>query len=314
VTRSQRPGPNLYDPEKFAREFTEELRFGQGVDFVRASDSDLYMALARTVRQALISRWIKTLETQIGRGSKAVVYLSAEYLLGRQLDNALLATNLQATARHALATLDLDLDELREFEVEPGLGNGGLGRLAACFLDSLATMSIPAVGYGIRYEYGIFQQAFNEEGRQVEVPDTWLRHGNPWEFPHPEMSVEVGFGGTVTPAKNGSDRASGSPETTVLGVPYNYMVPGYHNGVVNTLRLWRAQATNAFDLHGSSTPATTPRPCARRPSPRTSPRCSTPRTPLRRASELRLQQQYFFVACSINDFIHTRCPSRLRRA
>ncbi|MCB0902216.1 MAG: glycogen/starch/alpha-glucan phosphorylase, partial [Actinobacteria bacterium] len=147
------------------------------------------MALARTVRQALISRWIKTLETQIGRGSKAVVYLSAEYLLGRQLDNALLATNLQATARHALATLDLDLDELREFEVEPGLGNGGLGRLAACFLDSLATMSIPAVGYGIRYEYGIFQQAFNEEGRQVEVPDTWLRHGNPWEFPHPEMSV-----------------------------------------------------------------------------------------------------------------------------
>ena len=207
MTRSQRPGPNLYDPEKFAREFTEELRFGQGVDFVRASDSDLYMALARTVRQALISRWIKTLETQIGRGSKAVVYLSAEYLLGRQLDNALLATNLQATARHALATLDLDLDELREFEVEPGLGNGGLGRLAACFLDSLATMSIPAVGYGIRYEYGIFQQAFNEEGRQVEVPDTWLRHGNPWEFPHPEMSVEVGFGGTVTPAKNGSDRA-----------------------------------------------------------------------------------------------------------
>ena len=113
MTRSQRPGPNLYDPEKFAREFTEELRFGQGVDFVRASDSDLYMALARTVRQALISRWIKTLETQIGRGSKAVVYLSAEYLLGRQLDNALLATNLQATARHALATLDLDIDELR---------------------------------------------------------------------------------------------------------------------------------------------------------------------------------------------------------
>lgn len=125
MTRSQRPGPNLYDPEKFAREFTEELRFGQGVDFSRATDTDLYMSLARTVRQALISRWINTLDTQISRGSKAVVYLSAEYLLGRQLDNALLATNLQATARHALASLDLELDELREFEVEPGLGNGG---------------------------------------------------------------------------------------------------------------------------------------------------------------------------------------------
>jgi len=307
VTRSQRPGPNLYDPEKFAREFTEELRFGQGVDFVRASDSDLYMALARTVRQALISRWIKTLETQIGRGSKAVVYLSAEYLLGRQLDNALLATNLQATARHALATLDLDLDELREFEVEPGLGNGGLGRLAACFLDSLATMSIPAVGYGIRYEYGIFQQAFNEEGRQVEVPDTWLRHGNPWEFPHPEMSVEVGFGGTVTPAKNGSDRAEWIPETTVLAVPYNYMVPGYRSDAVNTLRLWRAQAAENLDLaefnSGDYQAAVRAQTEAESISKILYPEDSTPA-----GKRLRLQQQYFFVAASIHDFIHNVLP------
>ena len=307
MTRSQRPGPNLYDPEKFAREFTEELRFGQGVDFVRASDSDLYMALARTVRQALISRWIKTLETQIGRGSKAVVYLSAEYLLGRQLDNALLATNLQATARHALATLDLDLDELREFEVEPGLGNGGLGRLAACFLDSLATMSIPAVGYGIRYEYGIFQQAFNEEGRQVEVPDTWLRHGNPWEFPHPEMSVEVGFGGTVTPAKNGSDRAEWIPETTVLAVPYNYMVPGYRSDAVNTLRLWRAQAAENLDLaefnSGDYQAAVRAQTEAESISKILYPEDSTPA-----GKRLRLQQQYFFVAASIHDFIHNVLP------
>ena len=307
MTRSQRPGPNLYDPEKFAREFTEELRFGQGVDFVRASESDLYMALARTVRQALISRWIKTLETQIGRGSKAVVYLSAEYLLGRQLDNALLATNLQATARHALATLDLDLDELREFEVEPGLGNGGLGRLAACFLDSLATMSIPAVGYGIRYEYGIFQQAFNEDGRQVEVPDNWLRHGNPWEFPHPEMSVEVGFGGTVSPAKNGSDRAEWTPETTVLAVPYNYMVPGYRSDAVNTLRLWRAQAAENLDLaefnSGDYQAAVRAQTEAESISKILYPEDSTPA-----GKRLRLQQQYFFVAASIHDFIHNVLP------
>ncbi len=308
MTRSQRPGPNLYDPEKFAREFTEELRFGQGVDFARATPTDLYKALASTVRQALISRWINTLETQIGRGSKAVVYLSAEYLLGRQLDNALLATNLQATARHALATLDLDLDELREFEVEPGLGNGGLGRLAACFLDSLATMSIPAVGYGIRYEYGIFQQAFNEEGRQVELPDNWLRHGNPWEFPHPEMSVEVGFGGKVIPAKNGSDKAEWIPETTVVAVPYNYMVPGYRSDAVNTLRLWRAQAAENLDLKefnsGDHQAAVREQTQAESISKILYPEDSTPA-----GKRLRLQQQYFFVAASIHDFIHNVLPA-----
>ena len=307
MTRSQRPGPNLYDPEKFAREFTEELRFGQGVDFVRASESDLYMALARTVRQALISRWIKTLETQIGRGSKAVVYLSAEYLLGRQLDNALLATNLQATARHALATLDLDLDELREFEVEPGLGNGGLGRLAACFLDSLATMSIPAVGYGIRYEYGIFQQTFNEEGRQVEIADSWLRHGNPWEFPHPEMSVDVGFGGTVVPVNNGSDRAKWTPDVTIEAVPYNYMVPGYRSDAVNTLRLWHAQAAENLDLDefnsGDFQAAVRAQTEAESISKVLYPEDSTPA-----GKRLRLQQQYFFVAASIHDFIHNVLP------
>ncbi len=307
MTRSQRPGPNLHDPEKFAREFTEELRFGQGVDFVRASESDLYMALARTVRQAMISRWIDTLETQIGRGSKAVVYLSAEYLLGRQLDNALLATNLQATARHALASLDLDLDELREFEIEPGLGNGGLGRLAACFLDSLATMSIPAVGYGIRYEYGIFQQKFNEDGRQVEVPDSWLRHGNPWEFPHPEMSVKVGFGGTITHNNNGSRRATWTPETTIVAVPYNYMVPGYRSDAVNTLRLWRAQAAENLDLKefnsGDFQAAVRAQTQAESISKILYPEDSTPA-----GKRLRLQQQYFFVAASIHDFIHNVLP------
>ncbi len=307
MTRSQRPGPNLYDPEKFAREFTEELRFGQGVDFARATNTDLYVSLARTVRQALISRWITTLDTQISRGSKAVVYLSAEYLLGRQLDNALLATNLQATARHALASLDLELDELREYEVEPGLGNGGLGRLAACFLDSLATMQIPAVGYGIRYEYGIFSQQFNEEGRQVEVPDAWLRTGNPWEFPHPEMAVEVGFGGTVVNT-NGADKATWTPATKVLAVPYNYMVPGYRSDAVNTLRLWRAQAPQRLNLQefnaGDFQSAVSAQTDAESISKILYPEDSTPA-----GKRLRLQQQYFFVAASIHDFIHNVLPS-----
>jgi starch phosphorylase len=236
-----------------------------------------------------------------------VVYLSAEYLLGRQLDNALLATNLQATARHALASLDLELDQLREYEVEPGLGNGGLGRLAACFLDSLATLQIPAVGYGIRYEYGIFQQQFNEEGRQVEVPDAWLRNGNPWEFPHPEMAVEVGFGGTVTHS-NGADKAKWEPATKVLAVPYNYMIPGYRSDAVNTLRLWRAQATNRLNLEefnaGDFQAAVSAQTDAESISKILYPEDSTPA-----GKRLRLQQQYFFVAASIHDFIHNVLPA-----
>ena len=133
----------LHDPESFAQEFLDRLKFGQGVDLTRATPNDIYMALARTVRQALMARWIETLNRQLGRQAKFVGYLSAEYLLGRQLENALLAADLEDTARQALASLGLDLDELRALEVEPGLGNGGLGRLAACFIDSLATLRIP---------------------------------------------------------------------------------------------------------------------------------------------------------------------------
>jgi starch phosphorylase len=301
-------GRDLADPGNFAHEFLEELRFGQGVDLTRATSNDLYMALGRTVRRALMARWIDTIQTQITRGAKAVAYLSAEYLLGRQLDNALLATDLEATAREALASLGLDFDALRDVEVEPGLGNGGLGRLAACFVDSLATLEIPAVGYGIRYEYGIFRQAF-EDGRQKEKPDTWLALGNPWEFPHPEMAVEVGFGGTVehTTDEAGVPRSSWTPEWRVLGVPYNIMVPGYGTGTVNSLRLWSAQATKAFDLKifnaGDYEEAVRMQTMAENISKVLYPEDSTPQ-----GKELRLQQQYFFVACSIRDFLHNVLP------
>ncbi len=172
---------HLDDPDAFAREFLDRLRFGQGVDLARATPNDCYMALARTVRQALMARWIETLNDQMGQQAKFVGYLSAEYLLGRQLDNAMLAADLEESARTALASLGLDIEELREREIEPGLGNGGLGRLAACFIDSLATMKIPAVGYGIRYEYGIFRQEFAEDGWQLERPtlgSTWATRGS----------------------------------------------------------------------------------------------------------------------------------------
>jgi starch phosphorylase len=295
-------GRDLADPDAFAREFVEELRFGQGVDLARATANDCYMALARTVRQALMARWIATLDTQLTKGAKFVAYLSAEYLMGRQLDNSLLAAGLEATAREALSGLGLDLDQLREVEVEPGLGNGGLGRLAACFMDSLATLKIPAVGYGIRYEYGIFRQEF-VDGRQKESPDTWLSLGNPWEFAHPEMAKTVGFGGRVEAWTDESGRARRRwlPDIEVLGVPYNYMVPGYDSGTVNTLRLWSARAPHGFDLRifntGDYDQAVKAQNEAENISKVLYPEDSTPQ-----GRRLRLQQQYFFVACSMRDF------------
>ena len=204
---------NLHDPEEFASVFMDELRYGQGVALTRASVNDKYIALAHTVRRALMARWLDTLTTQMLAGKRAVAYLSAEYLLGRQLDNAMLAVDLHDSARQALESLGLDLDELREAELEPGLGNGGLGRLAACFIDSLATMEIPAVGYGIRYEKGIFRQEF-ADGWQREQPDPWLDLGSPWEFPHPEMAVTVGFGGTTEQySSGGQDHDPVDPRT-----------------------------------------------------------------------------------------------------
>ena len=297
--------PTPATPESFAAAFLTQLRTTRGVDLSFATPSDLYNALAHTVRNHLIDGWLDTLENQLAKKTKIVAYLSAEYLLGRQLENALLSSGLQDVAHEALASLGVDLAEISELEVEPGLGNGGLGRLAACFVDSLATMDIPAVGYGIRYEYGIFRQTF-VDGRQVEQPDSWLSLGSPWEFPHPEMAVRVGFGGEVehTIAPDGGDVAIWTPSSTVLAVPYNYLVPGYGTRNVNTLRLWSAKATDAFDLQifnsGDYEAAVRAQTFAENISKVLYPEDSTPQ-----GKELRLQQQYFFVAASLRDLIRT---------
>ncbi len=299
---------DLTDVDNFTRQFLEELQFGQGVALVRATTHDLYMALARTVRQQLMSRWLDTLSTQLDNNAKAVAYLSAEYLLGRQLDNALLAAGLSEVAARSMESLGLNLDSLRDAEVEPGLGNGGLGRLAACFIDSLATMGIPAVGYGIRYEYGIFRQTF-VDGEQVEQPDSWLTNGSPWEFPHPEMAVTVRFGGSTEQYvdTDGVLRSRWNPGWEVRGIPYNYMVPGYGVGNVNTLRLWSARATQAFDLTvfnaGDYLEAVRSQAFAENISKVLYPEDSTPQ-----GKELRLQQQYFFAACSLRDFLDHTLP------
>jgi len=293
--------------EAFTDHFLHELNFGQGVDLVWASENDKYLALARTVRHYLSTRWLQSLRRQYEDQAKTVAYLSAEFLLGPQLENSLLAADLEEIAAESLRSLGLDLEQLRGVEVEPGLGNGGLGRLAACFIDSLATLNIPSVGYGIRYEYGIFRQTF-VDGKQVEKPDNWLHLGSPWELPHPEHAVEVAFGGRTEEAPGGPDGArTWIPDWRVHAVPYNYLVPGYRNGRVNTLRLWSARATREFDLQifnaGDYAEAVRARTFAENISKVLYPEDSTPQ-----GKELRLQQQYFFVAASLRDFLETVLP------
>ena len=286
----------------FVKQFLANLNFDQGVSLSASDANDQYLALAGTVRDYLMARWLEDQTRQREQQAKTVCYLSAEYLLGKQLDNNLLAARLGEIATDALAQCGISMDDMREVEVEPGLGNGGLGRLAACFVDSLATMSVPTIGYGIRYEYGIFRQTF-VDGEQVEQPDAWLQMGSPWEFPHPEAAQTISFGGrTETYDDKGVTRTRWIPDWNVLAVPYNMMVPGYHNGRVNTLRLWRAVATNAFDLRifnsGDYEESVRAQTFAENISKVLYPEDSTPQ-----GKELRLQQQYFFVAASINDFL-----------
>ena len=305
VTHPVAKGPVVspqHTVDGFVKEFLRELNYGQGVSLSRSTQNDQYLALARTVRHYLMAQWLQTQKRYSDTGAKVVGYLSAEYLLGRQLNNNLLASGLTQTAEDAMNQVGLSMSHLRAQEVEPGLGNGGLGRLAACFIDSLATMSIPSVGYGIRYEYGIFRQTF-VEGRQIEKPDNWLTLGVPWEFPHPEASVTVHFGGHTEKYDDaGVQRTRWVPSWNVLAVPYNYMVPGYQNDRVNTLRLWSAQATKAFDLQifnsGDYAEAVRSQTFAENISKVLYPEDSTIQ-----GKELRLQQQYFFVAASLRDFI-----------
>ncbi|WP_420175313.1 glycogen/starch/alpha-glucan phosphorylase [Luteococcus sp. OSA5] len=288
----------------FVREFLHELNSNQGVSLANSSVNDQYLALASTVRNYLMARWLETERGQQENPHKVVGYLSAEYLLGRQLGNNLLSSGLIDIAEEALNQCGIDFAVMRAQEVEPGLGNGGLGRLAACFIDSLATMNVPCIGYGIRYEFGIFRQTF-VDGRQVEQPDSWLALGCPWEFAHPEHAVRVNFGGRTekTTDAEGNEKTTWIPDWNVQGVPYNYMVPGYLNGRVNTLRLWSAQASKAFDLQifnsGDYADAVRARTFAENISKVLYPEDSTPQ-----GKELRLQQQYFFVACSLADFIN----------
>ncbi len=294
--------------QDIADEFIDVLTHSQGIDMRRATPNDIYQTVARLVRRHLMDTWLKGLSRGIDEAPKAVAYLSAEFLLGPQLINALVAQNIEEPVREGLALLGLDLDEIARAEPEPGLGNGGLGRLAACYIDSLATMRIPAIGYGIRYEYGIFRQTFIDD-HQVEVPDKWLAMGNPWEFAHPEMAQNIGFGGYVEETEDPDRQLARTwiPDRHVSAVPYNYLVPGYGEGSVNTLRLWSASSPDEFDLEifnaGDYQAAVHSQVEAEALSKVLYPEDST-----ERGKELRLSQQYFFSAASLSDFIEHGTP------
>ncbi|HEY9728606.1 MAG TPA: glycogen/starch/alpha-glucan phosphorylase [Chroococcales cyanobacterium] len=291
--------------ETLKRAFADNLYYIQGKNESLATPYDYYMALAYTLRDRLLHRWINTTNTYIEKDVKSVYYLSAEFLMGCQLTNNLLNLGLYERVRQAIHESGLNLNDLIVLEAEPGLGNGGLGRLAACFLDSLATLEIPAIGYGIRYEFGIFDQRI-KDGAQVEYPDKWLRFGNPWEIQRPELTVEVKFGGHTEAYndENGNYRVRWIPERKVMGIPYDTPVPGYNNNTVNALRLWRAGASEEFDFQvfdsGDYVGSVTNKIFSENISKVLYPNDNTSQ-----GRQLRLEQQYFFVSCSLQDIINS---------
>jgi len=290
-------------PKALRRAVLDHLQFTRATDLRSATLLDVYHALAHTVRDRLVHRWMWTQRTYLERDVKRVYYLSAEYLLGRQLASNLLNLDLMGFAREGLAEYRIALEDVLEEEEDPGLGNGGLGRLAACFMDSLATLEYPAMGYGIRYEFGIFRQGIRN-GWQVEQPDDWLRKGNPWEISRREYTVEVKFGGRVEEdrADNGEPRMRWVGGDTILGVPHDTPVAGFETFTVNTLRLWSSIASQQFDLtvfnDGDYRRAVEQKALSESIS-----KVLYPKDDSLEGKELRLKQQYFFVCCSIHDIV-----------
>jgi starch phosphorylase len=301
--------------ETLKRAFSDNLFYAQGKFPAIATRNDFYMALAYTIRDRLLQHWISTIETYLkGREPKIVCYLSAEFLLGPQLGNNLINLGIYEEVRRAVAESGLDLKDLLQQEEEPGLGNGGLGRLAACYMDSLSSLEIPAIGYGIRYEFGIFDQEIRD-GWQVEITDKWLRHGNPWEIPRPEAAVEVKFGGHTEAYLDdgGHYGVRWIPAHAVSGIPYDTPILGYKVNTANVLRLWKAEAPESFDFKafnvGDYYGAVNAKVVTENIT-----KVLYPNDETFQGKQLRLEQQYFFVSCSLQDMIriHLRRGKDLR--
>jgi len=280
----------------------DNLYFIQGRIPALATPNDWYLALAYTVRDRMMADWIKALSMLRKEDRKIVSYLSAEFLIGPQLGNNLLNLEIREAVRSALTELGLDLEALAQQEPEPGLGNGGLGRLAACYMDSLATLCIPAIGYGIRYEFGLFDQEIRD-GWQVEKTDKWLSKGNPWEICRPETSYKVGLGGQTAwyHDDTGTPRVRWIPATVVKGVAHDILLSGF-GGMVNFLRLWASEAVNDFDLQAFNV-GDYYKAVEEKVSSETISKVLYPNDEPESGKRLRLSQQYFFTSCSLQDMV-----------
>jgi glycogen phosphorylase len=289
--------------ETLKQAILENLRYVMGKDPEFATDMDYFMAVAYTVRDRILARWLETRRSYSEHNVRLVCYLSAEFLMGPHLANNLLNLGVEDPFRQATKELGLDLDRIIAEESEPGLGNGGLGRLAACYLDSLATLGVPAIGHGIRYEFGMFHQEIHD-GWQVELTDYWLRYGNPWEIRRPHAAVDVLFGGHTEYSHDahGNLKISWIPAAVVTGIPYDTPILGYGSGRANDLRLWKSESGESFyfdkfnsgDYQGA---------VASKNFAENITKVLYPNDDEIKGKELRLQQQYFFVSCALQDMV-----------
>jgi starch phosphorylase len=305
---SETPNHDPYEPIDFKtsavkQSLANHLVFSVGKDPITATDRDWFFTLAHVVRERLVKRWMETMRRYYINDSKRVYYLSMEFLIGRSLVNSVLNIGFAEEVRQACIEAGLDLDKITELEFDAALGNGGLGRLAACFLDSMATIGLPGFGMGIRYEYGMFNQQI-ENGWQVEHPDNWLRYGNPWEFPRPEVLFPVKFHGRVVQYSDeqGKTHHHWIETDDVMAMAYDTPVPGYGLNTVNNMRLWSAKASRDFDLkyfnEGNYIKAVEDKNESENLS-----KVLYPNDTTAMGRELRLKQQYFFVSASLQDIL-----------
>ncbi|MCD8214995.1 MAG: glycogen/starch/alpha-glucan phosphorylase [Clostridiales bacterium] len=292
------------DKQVFKKQLTENVKTLSRKKIDKASPHQIYEALVFTIRDYVTDKWIATHDKYDETGCKIVYYLSMEFLMGRFLGNAILNMQLMTTVKDVLEELNIDYNLLEDSEKDPGLGNGGLGRLAACFLDSLSTLELPAYGCGIRYHYGIFEQKI-ENGYQVEYPDNWLQDGDFWGVRRPENSVEVKFGGNVKaiPQSDGNVKFIQENYQSIIAVPYDYPVVGYDNNTVNTLRLWDAEVKNKFDLRAYNA-GDYQRANAEETLAKVLTEVLYPADDHIEGKELRLKQQYFFVSATVQRTIN----------
>lgn len=291
-----------YSAKEIARDFAEQLKYNQDADVYHTTPEGRYEAIAYAIRDRIIHQWDLSRKTQRKNHSKRVYYLSLEFLMGRAMTNNIINLGIEKPVKEALSSLGYTYEELRDTEPDAGLGNGGLGRLAACFMDSLATLELPAYGYGIRYNYGIFRQQI-KNGYQVEQPDNWLKDGNPWELKRPDLTYPVYFGGKVSYLReNNRDIYKWIPSEQVNGVAYDTPIVGYGGKTINTLRLWSANSPDGFSFQefnsGDYTEAV-----RKKINAETLSQVLYPNDTLYMGKELRLKQQYFFVSCSLQDIV-----------